>query len=385
MSRSDARTHIVHIVNRLGVGGMENVVIQLVNDLPPERFRHSIIAITEILPEIAARIRHADVGMHALEKAPGQAFWCYPQMYRLLRRLRPDVWHGCNLAALEFAPLAWLAGVPWRIHAEHGLEMEELRGRQPAYRWLRRLYRACVHSYVAVSAPIAAYLQRDIGIPPTRLRLIGNGVDLQRFRPWRAGDVAPEGYPFSKGQHWVIGTVGRQEAIKNPLLLVDAFIDLVRAGGPEAELLRLVAVGQGSLHEQIDARMQAAGMRERLWLPGNRNDVDAILRCLDCFVLPSLSEGTSCTLQEALASALPVIATDVGGNRATLGDAGRLIPGQDRAALLAALQACRHDPAAAHAARAHAEQAHDLNKTLQAYAELFEGRDTALAMATERS
>ena len=381
MSRSDARTHIVHIVNRLGVGGMENVVIQLVNDLPPERFRHSIIAITDVLPEVAARIRHADVGLYALEKTPGQAFWRYPHMYRLLRRLRPDVWHGCNLAALEFAPLSWLAGVKWRIHAEHGLEMEELRGRQPAYRWLRRLYRGCVHIYVAVSAPIAAYLQQTIGIPPARLRLIGNGVDLQRFRPWRAGDVAPEGYPFSKGQHWVVGTVGRQEPIKNPLLLVDTFIDLVHAAQPGSEQLRLAMIGEGSLHDEIDRRMRAAGLRERLWLPGNRHDVDAILRCLDCFVLPSLSEGTSCTLQEALASALPVIATDVGGNRATLGDAGRLIPSQDRAALLAALQACRHDPAAAQAARAHAEQAHDLKTTLQTYAELFAGRD----MAKERS
>lgn len=385
MSTSDPRTHIVHVVNRLGVGGMENVVIQLVNDLPPERFRHSIVAVTEILPEIAARIRHADVGLHALEKAPGQPFWRYPQMYRLLRRLRPDVWHGCNLAALEFAPLAWLAGVPWRIHAEHGLEMDELRGHQPAYRWLRRLYRACVHKYVAVSAPIAAYLQRTIGIPSSRLRLISNGVDLRRFRPWQAGDVAPADYPFVKGQHWVIGTVGRQEPIKNPMLLVDAFIDLVRAGGAEADALRLVMVGQGGLHEQIDARMQAADMRERLWLPGNRNDVEAILRCLDCFVLPSLSEGTSCTLQEALASALPVVATDVGGNRAALGEAGRLIPSQNQAALLAELLACRRDPAAAHVARQHAEQAHDLNRTLQAYAELFECRPAGWAMAPGRS
>ncbi|MBY0341738.1 MAG: glycosyltransferase [Rhodocyclaceae bacterium] len=385
MSRSDTRTHIVHVVNRLGVGGMENVVIQLVNELPPARFRHSIIAITDVMPDIAARIKHADVGLHALEKAPGQALWRYPHMHRLLRRLRPDVWHGCNLAALEFAPLAWMAGVKWRIHAEHGLEMDELRGRQPAYRWLRRLYRGCVHIYVAVSAPIAAYLQQTIGIPPAHLRLISNGVDLQRFRPWRAGDASPEGFSFDKAEHWVVGTVGRQEPIKNPLLLVDTFIDLVHAGQPESEPLRLAMIGEGSLHDEIDNRMRAAGLRERLWLPGNRNDVDVILRCLDCFVLPSLSEGTSCTLQEALACGLPVVATDVGGNRATLGDAGRLIPSQDRAALLAALQACRHHPAAAQAARAHAEQTHDLNTTLQAYAELFEGSDTALPMAKERS
>src|SRR5690606_38637973 len=206
-------------------------------------------------------------------------------------------------------------------------------------------------------------------------------VDLQRFRPWRAGDASPEAYPFDKEQHWVIGTVGRQEPIKNPLLLVDAFIDLVHAGQPGSEALRLAMVGEGSLHDEIDNRMRAAGMRERLWLPGNRNDVDAILRCLDCFVLPSLSEGTSCTLQEALASGLPVIATDVGGNRAALGDGsvGQLVPSQDRNQLLAALHVCRHAPAMANESRLHAEKAHDLNMTLQAYAELFERRLGAAA------
>lgn len=378
MSRSDARTHIVHVVNRLGVGGMENVVIQLVNELPPERFRHSIIAITDVMPDLAARIKHADVGLHALKKAPGQAFWRYPHMYRLLRRLRPDVWHSCNLAALEFAPLAWLAGVPWRIHAEHGLEMDELRGRQPAYRWLRRLYRGCVHIYVAVSAPIAEYLQKTIGIPSARLRLIGNGVDLQRFRPWRAGDASPEGYPFDKAEHWVIGTVGRQEPIKNPLLLVDAFIELVRAGQPGSERLRLAMVGEGSLHGEIDSRMRAAGMRALLWLPGNRNDVDAILPCLDCFVLPSLSEGTSCTLQEALASGLPVVATDVGGNRNVLedGKVGRLISSMSRAdlrtALSNAMKSGQSDGDIARI-RAYAEARFDCAVTLAKYAAVFSG------------
>ncbi|MDE2598532.1 MAG: glycosyltransferase [Rhodocyclaceae bacterium] len=376
MKASGEKIHVVHVLNRLGVGGMENVVVQLVNGLPPDRFRHSIIAITEVLPEVAARIRVPDVGLHALEKPPGQSFWRYPHMYRLLRRLRPDVWHGCNLAALEFAPVACLAGVPWRVHAEHGLEMDELRGRRPAYRRLRRLYRGWVQAYVAVSAQIADYLKSRIGIGAERLHLIGNGVDLDRFRPLAAADPCPAGYPFVRDKHWVVGTVGRQEAIKNPLLLVDAFIDLVNAGGPRATSLRLAMVGEGSLHGEIARRMEAAGMSDRLWLAGSRSDVAEILRRLDCFVLPSISEGTSCTLQEAIASAVAIVATDVGGNRAVLDDgrAGKLVPSGDRAALLKALQAClRGDVAAdAGALRAHAAAAHDLDKTLQAYACLFE-------------
>jgi sugar transferase (PEP-CTERM/EpsH1 system associated) len=376
MSANAERIHVVHVVNRLGVGGMENVVIQLVNGLPQDRFRHSVVAITEVLPEVATRIRVSGVDLYALEKSPGQPFWRYPRMYRLLRRLKPDVWHSCNLAALEFAPVACLAGVPWRVHAEHGLEMDELRGRQPAYRWLRRLYRGCVHAYVAVSAQIAAYLQTRIGVDKERMHVISNGVDLKCFRPLDAGDPQPAGYPFFKERHWVIGTVGRQEPIKNPLLLVDAFIDLVNAGGPQSAPLRLAMVGEGGLHDEIARRMAAAGMSDRLWLAGNRNDVADILRRLDCFVLPSISEGTSCTLQEAIASGVPIIATDVGGSRAVLDDGrvGKLIPGQDRAALLAAMRECMDGKGVTRAAmlREYAEAAHDLGKTIQAYARLFE-------------
>lgn len=375
MSKADARTHIVHVINRLGVGGMENVVVQLVNGLPPDRFRHSIIAITEVMPEIAARICHADVGLHALEKAPGQPFWRYSQMYFLLRRLKPDVWHSCNLAALEFSPVAWLAGVSRRIHAEHGLEIAELDGNKPAYLWLRRCYRNLVHAYVAVSVQIADYLQNRIGIDKDRVHLISNGVDLDLFRPLRAGDAVPEGYPFVSGQHWVVGTVGRQEAIKNPLLLVDAFIDLVHAGGPQASMLRLAMVGEGSQHEEIRQRMAAAGMGDRLWLPGNRDDVADIIRHMDCFVLPSISEGTSCTLQEAMASGVRIVATDVGGNRQVLdhGHIGILVPSGDCSALQAAISNAHNQDAreVATQMRTYAEATYSLQGTLSSYDTLF--------------
>jgi sugar transferase (PEP-CTERM/EpsH1 system associated) len=375
------RIHVVHVVNRFGVGGMENVVVQLINRLPQQRFRHSVVAITELVPEFAARIAHADVELHALGKRPGQPFWRYPAMYRLLRRLRPDVWHSCNLAALEFAPVALAAGVPWRIHAEHGLELDELEGRNMRYRWLRRLLRGFAQVHVAVSEPIAEYLHAGIGVAATRIARIGNGVDLQRYRPWAPDEPIPAGYPFVRGLDWVIGSVGRQEPIKNPLLLVEAFIALVRTGAAGTDRLRLAMVGQGSLHAEIGNRMTEAGLADRLWLPGNRDDVDAILRQMDCFVLPSVSEGTSCTLQEALASGVPVVATDVGGNAAVLdrGRVGRLVPSGDRGAMVRALQACMREEGGnlSTRIRAHAEKAHDLGRTVEHYRALFDRRKGA--------
>jgi len=141
--------------------------------------------------------------------------------------------------------------------------------------------------------------------------------------------------------HWVIGSVGRLVEVKNPLLLVDAFVALVQAGAPGGERLRLAMVGAGPLADAVLQRMQAAGLQHRLWLPGVRADMAEVFRALDCFVLPSLFEATSCTLQEAMATGLRIVATDVGGNADLLegGRCGSLVPTQDAPALAAAILA----------------------------------------------
>jgi len=100
-------------------------------------------------------------------------------------------------------------------------------------------------------------------------------------------------------------------------------------------------LGEGPLAETIRQRLQAAGLTERVWLPGVRGDVADVVRAMDCFVLPSLFEATSCTLQEAMATGLNIVATDVGGNAALLenGRCGTLVPSEDADALAQAILA----------------------------------------------
>ena len=331
--------HVVHLVYRFATGGLENVIVQLVNGLPSAGFRHTIVAISEADPAFAARITRPDVEVIALHKPPGQPFRLYPQVFRLLKKLKPDVLHSCNLAAMEFAPMAALAGVPLRVHAEHGWDVGELGGRNARYRFLRRLYKPFVHEFIAVAEPQQRYLLDRIGVPAAHLHFIPNGVDTERFRPRRDADALPTGFPFRRGEHWVIGTIGRLAPVKNPLLLVDAFVRLVHSRAPETESMRVVMVGEGPLHDEIAQRIADTGIADRVWLAGVRADIPELLRAMDCFVLPSLSEATSCTLQEAMATALPVIATQVGGNAALLEDGshGILVPSEDAPALAAEL------------------------------------------------
>lgn len=377
MTVGSASVHVVHLVYGFSAGGLENVIVQLIDGLPNAAYRHTVVSLTTVDPMFARRIQRPDVELVSLHKPPGQPFVLYPRMYSLLRRLKPDVLHSCNLAALEFSPVARLAGVPRRIHAEHGWDVADPDGSNRKFRWYRRVYGCFVQGFVAVSQPIHDYLVHAVGLPASRVTLVVNGVDTNRFRPARAGDPVPPGFPFRRGEHWVVGSVGRLETIKNHRLLVQAFVQLVQSTPAARERLRLVLVGTGALESELRQMLGEAGCTDLAWLAGSRSDVPDLLRQMDCFVMPSLAEGTSCTLQEAMVSALPIIATDVGGNGDVLagGQLGRLVPSGDVAAMAQAIRRCWADPEVARAgaavAGAEGRARYGLGPVLTAYDRLF--------------
>ncbi|MEO5378891.1 MAG: glycosyltransferase [Magnetococcus sp. DMHC-6] len=118
---------LAHILFRLDVGGLETVLVHLINRLPADRFRHVVICLTECT-DFRQRICSPGVAFYALHKRAGQDFGVWVRLYRLLKKLRPLVVHTFNIAALESHLPAFLAGVPVRIHAEHGRDWHDLTG-----------------------------------------------------------------------------------------------------------------------------------------------------------------------------------------------------------------------------------------------------------------
>jgi sugar transferase (PEP-CTERM/EpsH1 system associated) len=331
---------VVHVIFRLDVGGLENGLINLINRMPAQRFRHAIISLTDY-SEFRQRLTRGDVPVFALNKPPGNSPVVQFKLWRLLNRLRPDIVHTRNLAALEAMLPAALAGVPVRIHGEHGRDFDDLDGTNTRRRIVRRLYKAFVHEYIAVSQDLASYLQYKIGVTPSRIAQIYNGVDSTLFHP--AGeyrDAVP--HPnFSGPGHFVIGTVGRMQDVKDQLTLARAFVRLMQAMSGAEQRLRLVMVGDGPLRERVRMLLAEAGVDEYAWLPGERNDVARMMRSFDLFVLPSLAEGISNTILEAMATGLPVLATAVGGNPELIqaGVTGTLVPRDDPESMARAMHA----------------------------------------------
>jgi sugar transferase (PEP-CTERM/EpsH1 system associated) len=367
---------LAHIVFRFGVGGLENGIVNLINQLPRERFRHAIVSLTDISREFTERIVRPDVHYIALGKRPGHLVRDYPRLLQLFKQIRPAIVHTRNLAALEAVVPAWAARVPVRIHGEHGWDIQDPEGRRHRYRVVRRLYRPFVNHYVALSQHLADYLEHQVGVPDEEISQVYNGVDTERFHP--GVDAALAGCPFRAPDHWVIGTVGRLESIKDPLNLARGFIRALTLQPAAARSLRLAILGDGAQRPEVEKILAEAGVRELAWLAGERAEVPQFMRGLDCFVLASRAEGVSNTILEAMATRLPIVATRVGGNAELIesGMSGTLVAPADPDALARAIIVYFQDRAAA---RRHAKAAHrvvlsrfSLATMVAAYASIYE-------------
>lgn len=310
---------VLHIVFQFTTGGLENGLVNLINHMPRDAYRHAVLALRDV-GQFAQRIRRDDVDLRSLHKPPGHGFKAFAGVWRALRELRPSIVHTRNLGPLEMQMVAALAGVPVRIHGEHGRDIDDVDGNNRRHQWVRRIYAPFVQNFVALSKDLETYLTDKVGVAGNRISQIYNGVDTERFHPAHGGRNAIEGCPFVDQELWLVGTVGRMQRVKDQLLLARAFVRALELRSELRQSARLVLVGDGPTRQAVQEVLAQGAVSGLAWLPGERSDVADVMRGLDCFALPSLSEGISNTILEAMASALPVVATRVGGNAELVDD-----------------------------------------------------------------
>jgi len=308
---------IAHIIYRLDVGGLENGLVNLINRMPPDRYRHTIICLAGFDQSFLSRIRRPEIEVISIDKQPGKDLLAYARLWRTLRRLQPQIVHTRNIGTVDLQWVALAAGVPRRVHGEHGWDAADPAGQNLHNLRIRRACRPAIHRYLVMSRDIATWLERDVGVAATRIRQVYSGVDSERFQPAAPDSAATTGGCQGRdasSSPVTFGTVGRLDAVKNHAVLLRAFRairDRVPGGG---ERLRLIIAGDGPLRSDLESLAADLGVARQVEFVGVRNDVPQVMRALDVFVLPSVNEGISNTILEAMATGLPVIASRVGGN-----------------------------------------------------------------------
>jgi sugar transferase (PEP-CTERM/EpsH1 system associated) len=335
------------VIYHLGVGGLENGLVNLINHIPPDRYRHAIVCLKGY-SDFRRRIARENVEIVALHKREGHDLAVYFNLFKTLKRLKPDIVHTRNLGTMEGQIIAAIAGARVRVHGEHGRDVFDLYGKNRKYNLLRKAIRPFVNHFIAVSRDLEGWLATTVGAMPSRINQIYNGVDSQRFHPRhgiedRGGHLTdqltdvPEGF-FARDV-FVIGSVGRMTDVKNFPGLVQAFLLLLNEVSPAQAQLRLIIVGDGNSRQRCLEMLRSAGAEALAWLPGERADIPQLMRTMDLFVLPSLGEGISNTILEAMSTGLPVVATSVGGNAELVADGvtGMLVPPDEPGAMMKAI------------------------------------------------
>lgn len=324
---------IVHVVENLDRGGLERTVVDLIASQRDAGHECRVICLFK-LGLLARELLASGVRVDACGKRRGLDLRALRRARALIRQSPDAVIHTHNAMAHYYAVLASL-GLPvkCRINTRHGMGGRTRSGRQE---WLYRQSLRGTDYAVAVCEAARQRFAAD-GMRPRRALLsVPNGIRLERFRP--ADDVARQSLVAELGLPTgsrIIGTVGRLQPVKDHALLLRAFAK-VRVQVPEAAL---VIVGDGPLRAALEAQAEQAGLSDAVRFMGDRHDVPRLLTGMEVFALTSTSEGYSVALLEACASSLPIVATDVGGNREIVrhGVNGRLVPSGDTAAIATAL------------------------------------------------
>jgi sugar transferase (PEP-CTERM/EpsH1 system associated) len=368
---------VLHVLLSLEPGGLENGVVNVINGLDPGRFESQVCCLKHA-GEFARRISDPGVRVHEMGWLGGNDLRMPLRLARLFRASGADIVHTRNAESFFYGFAgAKLARVPALVHSEHGRTFSDRRARFAAQRVMTRY----TDAVFAVSGQLKADLVRHVGIPAGTIEVLYNGVDLGRFgrgapRPGEQADArAAIRHAWGLGpEAFVVGSVGRLVAVKNYALLLRAFAaaGLARRGG------HVVLAGEGAERAALEALAQALGIGAQVHLLGHREDVHRLLPGFDLFVLPSVSEGMSNTLLEAMAAGVPPLASAVGGNAEIVraGVDGRIFPSGDEPALVRELVELEASPALraalGAAARERVQAAFDIRAMVERYEQLYE-------------
>ncbi len=381
MSNLPPPIRVMHVITGLAAGGAERTMINVARGLDRARFTSQVISLSRD-HTLAGALRAAGIGVTMLDARPFVSLGIGPfrRVMQLLRRETPDIvqtW--LPDADLLGGVAAWMSGIPviWNIRGSLSDS-----GWRPFASSLR--VRLVTHVCAAISGLVPrniiscsrANVTRNLRrYRQQRIRVIGNGVDVDLFKPDAAARAAVREQIGVDDETPLVGMIARFHPVKDPATFLAAARQVIETH-PH---VRFLLCGQGMERENaaLTQMIRSHDLDRSLLRLGFRDDVASVFAALDVHVLSSRSEAFGNVLVEAMAAGVPCAATDVGESRRIIGDTGRIAPPRDPAALAAAVRELLDLPQSAMQplrlrARQRVAEHFTLQSTIAQYAELYE-------------
>jgi len=315
------------VIDALNIGGAQELLVLLADKTPKSAYQ-TLVCVIQPDVTLKSRIESKGVPVFCMNRSrpsilcPMDFIIYFYQNIRdimfLCRRYRVDVVH-CHLSDAEFAGIlaGWLYGARRIISTVHYPALLPERKSGDIRNYLRiaatRLLYRLANAVVAVSDDVAQQLKDVFHLAPSKIKIVVNGIDVEAIhRKLPDPDILPT-LCVLPGQR-LVTSVGRLMPPKGHSYLIAAMPPLVH----QVENVRLLLAGDGDLKAALEQLSQNLKVQDVINFLGSRSDVVDILALSEVFVLPSVSEGTSLALLEAMAASRPIVATDIPGNRAVL-------------------------------------------------------------------
>ncbi len=340
---------IAHVLHRLYLAGAEVLAAALARRLS-DRFTFVFLCLDEIGP-LGNELAGEGFTVLDLQRRPGIDLSVAKRIRRAVRDHRIGLLHAHQYTPFFYASVSrgifgGLASRPPILFTEHGRHFPDLRKTKRVL--ANKLLLRPGDQVTAVGRFVKQALVSNEGIREGRIEVIYNGIDAQVFDVDATGDVRAAvraELNLSPAQPVVL-QVARFHPVKDHETALRAFAVAVRLADPAAAPLLLLA-GDGERKPRIEALIAELGIVPHVRFLGVRSDIPRLMAAADVFMLSSVSEGVSVTLLEAMGAAVPIAATDVGGNGEVVGhgESGLLSPRSDHEALGRNLAVLLADPA----------------------------------------
>ncbi len=322
------QTNVLRVVSNLGTGGVQRRLVSLLPYINKEKFNITVCSFKD--GPLKKKLTEAGFKVFIIPRRFKFDPFCIIRLIKLIKQEKIQIIHTHAHKPNTTARIAAiLARVPIIIANEHNVDEWKSAFQKLIDSFLCRF----TDIIIVVSMGVQKFCQ-STGIPSCKFRLIYNGVEVDKFKNKEFREAKRKELGIDENT-LVIGTVGRIHPQKGHGLLVEITEELLL----EHKSLLFLIIGKGYLEKELIRKIKTLNVSEHFLFLGEREDIPELLSCMDIFVLPSIREGFPNTILEAMASSLPVVATDVGGVRELIipDETGFIVPSADISALYESL------------------------------------------------